>query len=88
MAIEDLETMVRAELAYSVSPSSARCSNDRPELQALPAIPPGRAPIALTDRAAQPTPLPQYPNFNRPLADDALLDVLKHAAARLGYGLL
>ncbi len=44
--------------------------------------------IALTDRAAQPTPLPQYPNFNRPLADDALLDVLKHAAARLGYGLL
>jgi hypothetical protein len=44
--------------------------------------------IALTDRAGQLAPLPRHPDFNRPLADDALLDVLKHAAARLGYGLL
>jgi hypothetical protein len=44
--------------------------------------------IALTDRAAKLAPLPAHPEFNRPLADDALLDVLKHAAARLGYGLL
>ena len=32
--------------------------------------------------------LPTHPDFNRALADDALLDVLKHAAARLGDGLL
>jgi hypothetical protein len=44
--------------------------------------------IALTDRAAQLAPLSRHPDFNRPLADDALLDVLKHAAARLGYGVL
>ena len=44
--------------------------------------------IALTDRAELAAPLPAYPDFNRPLADDALLDVLKHAAARLGYRLL
>ncbi len=44
--------------------------------------------IALTDRAEQLAPLPGHPDLNRPLADDALLDVLKHAAARLGYGLL
>lgn len=44
--------------------------------------------IALTDRAEKLAPLPAHPEFNRPLADDALLDVLKHAAARLGYGLL
>jgi hypothetical protein len=44
--------------------------------------------IALTDRAEKLEPLAAHPEFNRPLADDALLDVLKHAAARLGYGLL
>jgi len=44
--------------------------------------------IALTDRAQNLEPLSRHPDFNRPLADDALLDVLKHAAARLGYGLL
>jgi len=44
--------------------------------------------IALTDRATRAAPLPRHPDFNRPLADDALLDVLKHAAARLNYGLL
>jgi hypothetical protein len=44
--------------------------------------------IALTDRAEQLAPLRGHPDFNRALADDALLDVLKHAAARLGYGLL
>jgi hypothetical protein len=46
------------------------------------------AAIALTDRAEKLEPLPRHPDFNRPLADDALLDVLKHAATRLGYGLL
>jgi hypothetical protein len=44
--------------------------------------------VALTDRAEKLECLPAHPEFNRPLADDALLDVLKHAAARLGYGLL
>jgi hypothetical protein len=44
--------------------------------------------IALTDRAELAAPLPAYPDFNRPLADDALVDVLKHAAARLGYRML
>lgn len=44
--------------------------------------------VALTDRAAKLDPLPEHPDFNRPLADDALLDVLKHSATRLGYGLL
>jgi len=46
------------------------------------------AAIALTDRAEKLEPLPRHPDFNRPLADDALLDVLKHAATRLECGLL
>jgi RES domain len=43
--------------------------------------------IALNDRAEQAQALPPHPSFNRALADDAVLDVLKHAAAVLGYGL-
>ena len=43
--------------------------------------------IALNDRAEKTQTLPAHPRFNRALADDALLDVLKHAAAALGYGL-
>lgn len=43
--------------------------------------------IVLTDRAAAKGALPPHPQFNRALADDLLLDVLKHAAADLGYGL-
>ena len=42
--------------------------------------------ITLNDRAQGC--LPPYPEFNRALADDALLDVLKHSARDLGYGLL
>jgi hypothetical protein len=41
--------------------------------------------IALNERALQA--VAEHPRFNRALADDALLDVLKHAAAELGYGL-
>jgi hypothetical protein len=41
--------------------------------------------VALSDRAEDC--LPAYPDFNRALADDALLDVLKHSAHQLGYGL-
>lgn len=41
--------------------------------------------IALNDRA--PAAVAGHPRFNRALADDTLLDVLKHAAAALGYGL-
>ena len=41
--------------------------------------------IVLNDRAARA--LAPQPEFNRALADDAMLDVLKHAAAALGYGL-
>jgi hypothetical protein len=43
--------------------------------------------IALNDRAEKTEALPPHPRFNRALADDALLNVLKHAAAALGYGL-
>lgn len=46
----------------------------------------GHAPaLALYERAA--SALPSAPRFNRALADDALLEVLQHAAAHLGYGL-
>ena len=44
--------------------------------------------IALTDRAEKSAGLPTHPDLNRALADDSLLDVLKHSAHRLGYGLL
>lgn len=48
----------------------------------------GNAPaIALTDRAEKISALPTFPSFNRALADDALLDVLKHCASTLGYRL-
>jgi hypothetical protein len=47
-----------------------------------------RPAFALTDRAEALAPLADHPDFNRPLADDALLDVLKHCAHELGYGLL
>jgi hypothetical protein len=43
--------------------------------------------IVLTERAAGRGALPPHPQFNRALADDLLLDMLKHAAADLGYGL-
>lgn len=41
--------------------------------------------VVLNERALPA--LPEHPRFNRALADDALLDVLKHAAVALGYGL-
>ena len=44
--------------------------------------------IALNDRAERAGCLPDSPEFNRALADDVLLDVLKHSAHQLGYGLL
>jgi hypothetical protein len=44
--------------------------------------------IALNDRLERAGCIPDYPEFNRALADDALLDVLKHSAHQLGYGLL
>ena len=47
-----------------------------------------RLAIALTDWAETLAPLADHPDFNRPLADDALLDMLKHSAHELGYGLL
>lgn len=43
--------------------------------------------VVLNDRAETSACLPAHPRFNRALADDALLDVLKHAAATLGYAL-
>ncbi len=46
---------------------------------------PTKSAVVLNDRAAQA--LAPHPEFNRALADDAMLDVLKHAAAELGYGL-
>lgn len=44
-----------------------------------------RPAIALYERAL--TALPRAPVFHRPLADPALLSVLRHAARELGYGL-
>jgi len=44
--------------------------------------------IALNDRAEESGCLPDHPDLNRALADDSLLDVLKHSAQRLGYGVL
>lgn len=44
--------------------------------------------IALSDRVERAGGIPDYPEFNRALADDAFLDVLKHGAHQLGYGLL
>jgi RES domain len=45
----------------------------------------GHAPaVALYERAQ--SAVPQAPLFNRALSDDTLLDVLKHSAATLGYG--
>lgn len=49
----------------------------------------GGAPaFALTERALEGGPLfPAHPEFHRALADDAMLDPLKHAARALGYAL-
>ncbi len=44
--------------------------------------------LALNDRAERSGCVPDYSDFNRALADDVLLDVLKHTAHQLGYGLL
>ncbi len=44
--------------------------------------------VALTDRAERSSCLPEHPDLNRALSDDALLDVLKYSGHRLGYGLL
>ena len=61
-----------------------------PELQGIyyPSSMNGNEPcVVLSDRAERPACLPDYPELNRALADDALVDVLKHSAQRLGYGL-
>ena len=47
----------------------------------------GEPAVVLNDRVETNACLPAYPRFNRALADDALLDILKHAAAALGYAL-
>jgi hypothetical protein len=49
---------------------------------------PGGAPaFALNERALRATLFPPHPEFHRALADDVLLDPLKHAAQALGYAL-
>jgi hypothetical protein len=48
----------------------------------------GGAPaLALNERALRSDPFPPHPLFHRALADDILLDPLKHAARSLGYAL-
>ena len=49
----------------------------------------GSAPaIAINERALeQGAVFPEHPEFHRALADDVLLDPLKHAARELGYAL-
>jgi hypothetical protein len=44
--------------------------------------------VVATDRAETLSVLAGHPDFNRPLADDALLDVLEHCAAAIGCALL
>lgn len=43
--------------------------------------------IVLNDRAEAAKALPAHPRFNRALADDALVNVLKRTAIAVGYGL-
>jgi hypothetical protein len=48
----------------------------------------GGAPaFVLNERALRATVFPPHPEFHRALADDVLLDPLKHAAQALGYAL-
>lgn len=47
----------------------------------------GQHAIALNERALKNPLFPEHPSFHRALADDALLDTLKHAASGLGYAL-
>jgi RES domain-containing protein len=47
----------------------------------------GRAAIALNERALKEPLFPAHPLFHRALADDVMLDTLKHAASELGYAL-
>jgi RES domain len=47
----------------------------------------GRPAIALNERALRAPLFPAHPLFHRALADDVLLDPLKHAASDLGYAL-
>jgi hypothetical protein len=47
----------------------------------------GRHAIALNERALKEPLFPAHPLFHRALADDVMLDPLKHAASELGYAL-
>jgi len=47
----------------------------------------GQHAIALNDRALQRPLFPAHPLFHRALADDVMVDTLKHAARELGYAL-
>jgi hypothetical protein len=47
----------------------------------------GQHAIALNERALKEPLFPEHPLFHRALADDAMLDTLKHAARDLGYAL-
>jgi len=47
----------------------------------------GEPALALTDRAEKAGLFPPHPLLHRALADDVLLDSMKHAAHRLGYAL-
>ena len=47
----------------------------------------GKEALALNERALKVPLFPAHPLFHRALADDALLDTLKHAASELGYAL-
>jgi hypothetical protein len=45
----------------------------------------GRRAVALNERAVKAPFFPAHPLFHRALADDVMLDALKHAAHDLGY---
>jgi hypothetical protein len=47
----------------------------------------GRPAMALNERALKDPLFPAHPLFHRALADDAMLDTLKHAARDTGYAL-
>ena len=50
-------------------------------------MPAGRPAFVLNERALREPLFPAHPEFHRALADDLLLDPLKHAAQALGYAL-
>jgi hypothetical protein len=92
----DFATRMGASMAvHSASPGRARgwardLYEAYPEVQGIlyaASMHGGQHAIALNERALRERLFPEHPLFHRALADDAILDTLKHAASELGYAL-